>query len=309
MPFQTQVNVFQAPAVAGDFASTNPRATVLAGPPDLTAGPYGVTVGLFAWQDAAGNGNVYNFAQSSVPPSGFVHRAQQSLITQYLAEYSNTVPAGFPVTLFSAGDFWVKNAGSNEVLIGMKAYANLSTGAITFAATGNPTTGASVTGSIAASTASVTGSISGGVLTVTAVASGTLVIGGILSGTGVATGTQITEQLSGATGGVGTYYVSIQEQTVASTTISQTYGTLTVTAVASGALAVGDTITGTGITAGTFIAALGTGTGGTGTYVVSPSQTVASETITVAANIETKWYAMSYGAAGELVKMSSWALG
>jgi hypothetical protein len=56
--------------------------------------------------------------------------------------------------------------------------------------------------------------------------------------------------------------------------------TLTVTAIASGSLAVNDVIAGAGITAGTTITALGTGTGGTGTYTVSVSQTVSSETIT-----------------------------
>lgn len=53
--------------------------------------------------------------------------------------------------------------------------------------------------------------------------------------------------------------------------------TLTVSAVASGTLAIGQTLFGSGITAGTTITALGTGTGGTGTYTVSNSQTVASE--------------------------------
>lgn len=54
---------------------------------------------------------------------------------------------------------------------------------------------------------------------------------------------------------------------------------MTVTAVTSGTLAVGQVITGTGVLAGTKIAALGTGTGGTGTYTVSISQTVASTTL------------------------------
>ena len=54
--------------------------------------------------------------------------------------------------------------------------------------------------------------------------------------------------------------------------------TLTVSAFASGApLAVGQTLYGPGITAGTKITALGTGTGGTGTYTVNTSQTVGSE--------------------------------
>ena len=53
--------------------------------------------------------------------------------------------------------------------------------------------------------------------------------------------------------------------------------TLTVTAVNYGVLKVGQTLTGTGITIGTTITAFGTGTGGTGDYTVSASQTVASK--------------------------------
>lgn len=45
---------------------------------------------------------------------------------------------------------------------------------------------------------------------------------------------------------------------------------------AVGTLAVGQTVTGVGVAAGTVITALGTGTGGDGTYTVSPAQTVAS---------------------------------
>jgi hypothetical protein len=56
--------------------------------------------------------------------------------------------------------------------------------------------------------------------------------------------------------------------------------TLTVTAVASGALAVNQFIFGPGIANGTFISALGTGGGGPGTYTVSVSQTLASEALT-----------------------------
>ena len=56
--------------------------------------------------------------------------------------------------------------------------------------------------------------------------------------------------------------------------------TLTVTAVTTGTLYVGAVITGTGITAGTTITALGTGTGGIGNYTVSPSQSVSSTNIT-----------------------------
>ena len=62
-------------------------------------------------------------------------------------------------------------------------------------------------------------------------------------------------------------------------TISGT--TLSVTAIATGALSVGDVIGGTGVTAGTYVSAILTGTGGIGTYTVSAIQTVASEALTV----------------------------
>lgn len=138
---------------------------------------------------------------------------------------------------------------------------------------------ASFTGAIAAGTASVTASIAGNVMYVTAVSSGTLVPGAIISGTGVTAGTQIQSQLSGTTGGVGTYAVS-QTQVVASGTISATYGTLTVSAVASGTLSIGQTIAGGTTVAGTQITALGTGTGLTGTYIVQTTQTVVSGALT-----------------------------
>lgn len=67
--------------------------------------------------------------------------------------------------------------------------------------------------------------------------------------------------------------------TAAVVTGSITTTTLDVTAVTSGTLDIGQTISGTGVTAGTRIVAFGTGSGGTGTYTVDISQTVASTTI------------------------------
>lgn len=51
---------------------------------------------------------------------------------------------------------------------------------------------------------------------------------------------------------------------------------VTVSAVASGTLAVGQFITGTGVAPGTYIASLGSGTGGTGTYNLNQASTVGS---------------------------------
>lgn len=310
--FQTYTNPLQAPGIAGDFASTNPRASVLSsqiyGSAGIQAGPNGLTIGLFAWLDPA----TYSVASNSGAgmPNGFVHNAHEALITTYLSPYGLTIPAGFPcANIFDAGDFWVVNNGLNEATPGMKAYANNVTGVATFAAAGTPTAGGSGTASsIAAGTASVTGSITDDVLTVSAVTSGTLVVGGIVSGTGVAPGTYITA-LGTGTGGVGTYLLTPRDQTVASTAISQTYGTLTVGGTVTGTFAVGETVTGAGVSTGTVITALGTGTGGAGTYIVNLTQTVASETIGTATNTETLWYCRSFGQPGDVVKISSRAMG
>ena len=133
-----------------------------------------------------------------------------------------------------------------------------------------------------------TGSISGTTLTVTAMTSGTITTGQALFGVNINQTTIITA-LGTGTGGVGTYTINIS-QTVASEQMnSATVGcvftgsisttTLTVSAITSGSLALGQTIQGSGVTTGTIITALGTGSGSTGTYTVNKSQTVGSSTL------------------------------
>lgn len=306
MPFQTSVNTQPAVAVAGDFASANPRYSVLAGPGGLVAGVGGVTVGRFAW--AGGTHDLDGMSQIVLntgvgAPTGLVPRRQQGLLTAFLGESSMLIPQGFGLELMKGGDFFVKNEGATVAQPGQFAYANYSNGAVSFGAASAPAT-AVVTASVAASTGSFTGSIAGDVLTITAVSSGVLVVGGTISGTNVVSGSQIVQQLSGTAGGIGTYEVSIPNQTVASTTISETYGTMTVTAVSSGVLTVGGTITGTSVVAGTYISALGTGTGGTGTYIVSNNTVVTSTAVTEAVSVQTKFVAMSGGNVGDLIKIS-----
>lgn len=310
--FQTQVTGQPAPAVEGDFASRNPYFTFDAGPGGLVAGPNNLTIARFAWVTAPvdPNGtptvaNNYGFG----PVDGFVHRDQQGTQVEYLAYKGMQILKGMPATLMIGGDFWVRNAGSGEALRGMKAYADLSDGSVSFAASGSPSQGFSMTGSIAASTFSVTASIANNVMNVSAVGSGVVVPGGAISGTGVASGSKVVSQLTplltGETlGGVGRYYVSIPEQTVASTTVSGTYGTLTISAATTGAVEVSDIISGSGVTSGTTVTALGTGTGGVGTYIVDPTQNAGSTTITGSSNVETKWYAVSTGLTGEIVKIT-----
>jgi hypothetical protein len=71
---------------------------------------------------------------------------------------------------------------------------------------------------------------------------------------------------------------------------------LDISSVQSGAIGVGTVISGTGITAGTTVTSLGTGTGGTGTYNISASQTVASTRIAgVYAGAQTIKLSTSFG--------------
>lgn len=130
MGFQKQVYIEPAAAVAGDFASSNPRSTVLAGPGALVADTAGVTVGRFAWADATGK--VTN-AGSGVP-TGFVHREQQGVITIWLAEATMFIPAGLGVTLHNGGDFWV--ATKTAATLGQKIFASNTDGTVSTAAAG-----------------------------------------------------------------------------------------------------------------------------------------------------------------------------
>jgi Phage stabilisation protein len=59
--------------------------------------------------------------------------------------------------------------------------------------------------------------------------------------------------------------------------------TLTVTAISNGTLAAGQQLFGVGVSGETVITALGSGTGGTGTYTLNNSQTIASKTLSTAA--------------------------
>lgn len=207
--FQKVVNADPAPAVEGDFASANPRSSILtmAGL-GFFAGAAGVIVGRFA-RVKTSDGTVTNADPGVANRLGFVHRGQPSLITGWLGESSLTVPAGLEIVLHDEGDFWARFAAG--AAIGQKVFASYADGTAIAGTAGTPPTGGVVTGSIAGTT-----------LTVTAVTSGALAIGDVLSGSGVTAGTTITA-LGTGTGGVGTYTVSAS-QTAASTAITATGG-------------------------------------------------------------------------------------
>jgi hypothetical protein len=133
--FQTSVGVNPAPATPGDFASANVRVSVLAGPGELIAGPSGVLAGRFAWATSVTPDAVHTVANSgSGPPTGFLANEHQGLnqTQTWLSPGAMLIPAGSAVTLYSAGDFYVTNSGDSQVTPGMTAFADPSTGLVTF---------------------------------------------------------------------------------------------------------------------------------------------------------------------------------
>lgn len=323
--FPSQVNSVQAPGNAGDFASANPRATVLAGEGGLVAGlgvingvtVQGCVVGRFGWTtfQSIDNDNApatLNTFGSGVP-AGLVARRQVGMITAYLGTAVQYLQTGFQIACFNDVDMWVVNAGAAAAQVGQKAYANFADGSVSFAATGSaPAGGSGSASTIAAGTANATAStLIGDVFTAGGTLTGNFYPGSILSGTGVATGTQIVSQITPllageALNGLGRYTTSIAEQNATSTTITGTYGTLTVGGTVVSGFGPGQTLTGTGVTAGTTITQQLTGTtGAAGTYVVTPSQTASSNAFASASGVETKWIARSAGAVGELIKIGT----
>lgn len=298
MPFQQTVNQQNPIGVAGDFASVNPRASVFAGEAALVAGPGGVTIGQFAWILPDGR-SVVNFGQGGVVPAGFVHRDMQALITTYLTEFGEVIPEGFPVTLFSAGEFLDLIQGGSASTFGAAVYARYSDGA-TFI--GSAPAGTTATGSIGATfTATGTGTS----LAVSAV-TGILSVGDTLGTVaGIPAGTTITA--GPAAGGAGTYTTSVATTIAAATATS--FGTVLNVSAAAGLLAPGDAISGTGVPAGASIESQVSGAvGGVGVYTINVPATAyaASTALTVAGGILTKFVAKSAAAIGSLTAISTW---
>lgn len=309
--FQTVINRQPALGIEGDWASSNPRTSLVAFDGALIAG-VNILVGRFAWADGDG---VVNYGGNG--RLGFVQVDQPSLIPFNaaaggvgIAQATMQVAQGYEMNLMAGGDFLCRFAAG--AIVSQKVYANYLDGTAVAAATGAPAGATSTTFSITAGTSAFTASIAnGGILTVTAVGSGTLYPGQVITGTGSISGNQIIRQLSGTTGGIGIYELAEDDGTVvASTAFTGAHGLLTLGGTITGVFTIGDTLSGTGVTAGTSIWANSsngaslTGTGGAGTYVVSPSQAASTGTVTAATNVETSWFVETFAAAGELAIIS-----
>jgi hypothetical protein len=317
--FQNQVNYKQAPGIVGGIASMNPIATVDAGPGGLTAGPNGILVGRFAWNSypvAGGPGRASNACPAGQPrkPDGFISNLQQGLITSWLTNSTLAIPSGKGVTEHLRGDFWAFSTMS-EALINSKVFANLLDGQVLAAAAGSfPTNAAGTVSSVTASLVVGTNT-----MTISATGSGIPAIGQLVTGPGVAPNTYI-ESIGTYNGTSGTVFLS---QNALATETAQAYTTalpeayggfvgtasfatnvMTVTAITSGALAVGQLVQSANVAAGTYIASLGTGTGGLGTYNLSTAPgTISAQAASTSAWIETDWYVNSPGNVMDLIKI------
>ena len=221
--FQKSVNLTQAPAIAGDFASANPRASTLAPVGGFVAGDDGITVGNFAWVDTDSI-TLLNSGDIDVAPIGFVHREQQALIQNYLSERSNNVPKGFPVTLSNEGDFYATLTGNVAGTNGANVYANYNDGSVNLSNTSSCTAyiGATATATSGA-TCTVTTNTSSDTVTIT-VLTGYISIGDTFSNS--VTHAIITDQLTGTPGGAGVYTLDDSISLVGSATCFGDYVTL-----------------------------------------------------------------------------------
>jgi hypothetical protein len=126
--------------------------------------------------------------------------------------------------------------------------------------------------------ATFTGTGTGTSLAVTSV-TGIIHPGDAISGTGVPANTTI---VSGPVGGGAGTYITNNATTAVAAAIVATSNVLDVTAVATGAIGVGDVLVGAGIASGTYVASQTSGTpGGIGLYVISGSPIqIVSEAVT-----------------------------
>jgi hypothetical protein len=111
-------------------------------------------------------------------------------------------------------------------------------------------------------------------------------IGSVITGSGVSTGSYVVSNISGTGTSASSSWTLNTTQTVNSQPITSTPVTMTVSGTVTGTIANGMALSGSGVASGAFITSTNaennvlTGTGATGTYFVSPVQTVSSTTIT-----------------------------
>jgi len=146
---------------------------------------------------------------------------------------------------------------------------------------GLPTVAVTTGSSIAPVSVNFTGSVNGLLMDVSSVSSGKIQIGAKVSGPGIPGGAQIVSQVTGTSGGVGVYSLFVPEGSIPNEALTETYGVLTVGSTSSGAVAIGQQVTGAGVLPLTAIEE-NLSPGGTGnTWLVNNYQTVKSQGMTM----------------------------
>jgi len=217
--FQQQVNLQPGVGEAGDFADANIRATVITPtylpgvalkPGFVADATYPCIVGNFAWGDQLTGFCASRYNGKASSKLGFVHRENQTIITQFLGQSVLALQPGLIATIYDQGSFWAKFAAGATV--GQSVFANYLDGSVYSAASNHSTQDFSATLSTISS---------GGVLDTTGGSvTGTVKVGDVLAGTGVGAGVSVTSQISGTVGGAGTYQTTYAGAGVSSTTIT-----------------------------------------------------------------------------------------
>ncbi len=289
--FQQTVNVFNPLGFTGGLAFQGPTRAIAAnvysaGVANLFGNVYTFTSAATADPSAASpNGATVQVGGTGVF-AGILFNPKENVLTGVTG---NPLGATLALADYSVGDL----LQMGYAFVNLPGVANPGDLVTYDPLTGNLNTIAP----ISAFTASIAAGGSAGVadvMTVTAVATGKIAVGQIVTGTGVEPATIIS--LGSGTGFTGTYNLStINQQTVSSTNTMRaanvpapafvgtaTFATnvMTVATLASGEILVGTQVFGTGVPANTTVAALGTGTGGTGTYTLN--QTVGTITPAIA---------------------------
>lgn len=97
-------------AFEGGFATRNPFASVIANAGALTAGPNGVTIGRFGYQEPA-TGQVSSTRSTLTQKVGFVLPQWGTWNKIYSQEGTWILREGLMVTLAAKGDFWCRFMG------------------------------------------------------------------------------------------------------------------------------------------------------------------------------------------------------
>lgn len=301
--FQSFVNNELPIGVPGDFASTNPRATVVGGPGQYVAPPAGTNCGAFAWFDP-NTGIASNYYKPNAF-LGFVHRQNSALITEFLGiATSKIVPGNMVADGFVQGDFFaIFSAGAS---VGQKVYADPVTGAATANATGDSVSGSATATTVTSSVMTVTTAdiVSGTPAVGQAITGGTLPEGTYIAssdGTGSGTtlwnlanvnGSAIPNQSSFTVDWFGVQETPFSVGSAVDAGFSTTgvtfapeatgVGTvMTVGSAVTGTILVGDWLSGTSVPQNTQVLQQLTGTtGGEGTYLVSGDFTLGATAIT-----------------------------